>query len=196
VDVLRGEVNVLCGCTLGTLKGWVRQMARPESCIAEGYITHEAMKLAQEYCTGLDPKWASIWVSDDDQKLYGQDLPKAHLERVMSDVVYEQAHRFVLLNHPCMAPWMERYEATLQGTLRVPPFKHWVRGAVMEAFNSGDYINQDVMDISAGPNVKAKYFSGTFVTQTHQCYMFGNGHGMGTLSMFVLKEENYFFHNE
>jgi hypothetical protein len=31
---------------LGTLKGWVRQMARPESCIAEGYITHEAMKLA------------------------------------------------------------------------------------------------------------------------------------------------------
>ena len=31
---------------LGVLKGWVRQRARPESCIAEGYITHEAMKFA------------------------------------------------------------------------------------------------------------------------------------------------------
>jgi hypothetical protein len=31
---------------LGVLKGWVRQKARPESCIAEGYVIHEAMKFA------------------------------------------------------------------------------------------------------------------------------------------------------
>jgi hypothetical protein len=31
---------------LRVLKGWVRQMARPESCIAEGYMTYEAMKFA------------------------------------------------------------------------------------------------------------------------------------------------------
>jgi hypothetical protein len=41
---------------LRVMKGWVRQMARPESCMAEGYITHEALKFAGEYCTGLDPK--------------------------------------------------------------------------------------------------------------------------------------------
>jgi hypothetical protein len=41
---------------LWVLKGWVHQMARLESCIAKGYITHEAMKFAAEYCSGLEPR--------------------------------------------------------------------------------------------------------------------------------------------
>jgi hypothetical protein len=141
---------------LGVLKGWVRQMARPESCIAEGYITHEAMKFSADYCTGLDPTWASVWVVDDDQRLYGQDLPKAFSERILSDVVHEQAHRFVL-----MACWLEKYELASQGTSQLLHFRHWVRDAVLETFHNKEYISQDVMDISAGPSAKAKFFSGT-----------------------------------
>jgi hypothetical protein len=33
---------------LGVLKSWVRQMARLEACIAEGYLTQEAIKYAAE----------------------------------------------------------------------------------------------------------------------------------------------------
>jgi hypothetical protein len=136
---------------LGALKGWVRQMARLESCIAEGYLTHEAMKFAAEYCTGLDPRWAEVWLLGEDKKMTGEVLPKAYTKRVMSDVVYEQAHRFVLLNHPSMGIWMDRYNLSVQRTSTVPSFRHWVRGAVVASLERGDIVPQEVLDISAGP---------------------------------------------
>jgi hypothetical protein len=116
---------------LRVLKRWVRQMARPESCIAEGYITHEAMKFAAEYCTGLDPKWSAFWSDVDDVKFKGEDLPSAHTEKVMPSVVYEQAHKFVLTNHPAMATWMEKYDLARSETPSILPYRDWVRGAVV-----------------------------------------------------------------
>jgi hypothetical protein len=103
---------------LRAMKGWVRQMARPESCIAEGYITQEAMKFAAEYCSGLDPKWALSENVQEDLKMSGEEVPTAYTERVMSDVLYEQAHKFVLLNHPGMGCWLERHS---EASMRSPP---------------------------------------------------------------------------
>jgi hypothetical protein len=73
---------------LKDLKGWIRQMARPESCIAEGYVIHEAMKFAAEYCTGLDPRWAAVWMLEEDKKMIEEVLPKAYTDKVMTEVVY------------------------------------------------------------------------------------------------------------
>lgn len=154
---------------LHVLKGWVRQMARPESCIAEGYITHEAMKFAAEYCTGLDPKWSAFWSDVDDVKFKGEDLPSAHTEKVMPSVVYEQAHKFVLTNHSAMATWMEKYDLARSETPSIPPYRDWVRGAVVHALHGGERISQEVLDITAGPNAKAKYFAGTSLQ--HQSYI-------------------------
>jgi hypothetical protein len=42
---------------LEVLEGWIRQMARLESCMVKGYNTHEAMKIVAEYYTNLNPKW-------------------------------------------------------------------------------------------------------------------------------------------
>jgi hypothetical protein len=102
-------------------------MARLESCIAKGYITHKAMKFALEYCSGLEPKWALVWMVDEDIRMSRQTLPRAKIERIMNDVIYEQAHKFVLLNHPAMACWKERYIVAFQGTSDFLSFRHWVR---------------------------------------------------------------------
>ena len=97
---------------------------------------------------------------DDEKKLYGEELPKAYTERVMTDVVYEQAHKFVLFNHPAMACWMEKYMKVSQGIINFPTFRHWVRNAILQILGSGEHITQEAYEISTGPNVKAKYFSG------------------------------------
>lgn len=57
------------------LKGWVRQKARPEGCMAEGYILQEAMTHLSEYTQRLDPK-ASLLNEDPD--LITMKLPKVY----------------------------------------------------------------------------------------------------------------------
>jgi hypothetical protein len=74
-------------------------MARLGSCIAKGHIIYKATKFAIEHCTSSDLKWAFVWV--DERSSNG------HIAKVMSDMVYEQAYKFVLLNHPTMKNWME-----------------------------------------------------------------------------------------
>jgi hypothetical protein len=69
----------------------------------------------------------------------------------MSDVVYEQAHKFVLLNHPVMMKWVGRYDEAVEGTSSMVPYRHWVRGAVLQAMNRGDYVSQETLDLTAGP---------------------------------------------
>jgi hypothetical protein len=72
----------------------------------------------------------------------------------MSDVVYEQAHRFVLMNHPTMEAWMDQYIAATEGTSTMPHFQHWVREAVLQVVSRGNHVPQEALDIRAGPNKK------------------------------------------
>jgi hypothetical protein len=156
---------------LKVLKGWVKQMARPESSITEGYVTNEALKFATEYCPGLDSKWSSAWMQDDDKTLSSESLPNAYTEKVLSDVVYEQAHKFVLFNHPAMEKWTEKYSVAKEDTPSLPPFRHWVRGAVLGAMKNGEFITQEALDISAGPSAKVQYFTGKYNIFYYFCFL-------------------------
>ena len=144
------------------LKGWVRQMAKPESSIAESYITHEAIKFASEYVSGIDPRWDPAWTGHDDDKQKEELLPKAFLSKGLGRIYYEQAHRFVLMNHSLMTPWHVRYNSAKEQDHRVPPFRDWIRSAVIKALDNGEVISDEVLDISAGPFHKADFFSGMF----------------------------------
>jgi hypothetical protein len=143
------------------LKGMVRQMARPESCIAEGYITQEAIRYVAQFCPDLDPKWGSQLLEEEDSQILEELLPTSHVEKQMTEVVYEQAHKFVLLNHPAMEKWIERHDTIKQQTSSVAPFRHWVKGAVLQAMDGGEFIPQIVLDLSSGPSATAKYYVGT-----------------------------------
>lgn len=58
-------------------------------CIAERYTMHKAMKFIEEYCTGLDTKWKSARMGEEDKSLLEEVLPKAHTNRLFTDVLYE-----------------------------------------------------------------------------------------------------------
>lgn len=143
------------------LKGWVRQIARPESSIAEGYITHEAMKYASEYVKGADFGINSAWMDEDVDKTSREKLPTAFTMKVINTILYEQAHRFVLMNHPLMQPWLERYTIEKIVKPNLKSFRSWVYEALMKALEERNPLASDeALDISAGPSFKANFYTG------------------------------------
>jgi hypothetical protein len=86
-------------------------------------------------------------------------VPAVHVEIGMNEAVYEQAHKFVLMNHPSIGKWMDCHNEAKQRISELAPFKHWVRGAVLGTMNAEDFISQEILDISAGPSNKAKYYT-------------------------------------
>jgi hypothetical protein len=45
-----------------------------------------------------------------------ESLPNAYTDKVMSFMVYEEVHKFVLMNHPAMLGWMEESNLTSMKT--------------------------------------------------------------------------------
>jgi hypothetical protein len=88
----------------------------------------------------VDLEWASLGKEDNDTKMVKDVVLAAHVEKEMSKVVYEQAHKFVLFNHLSMEKWMECYNEVVQRTLEVAHFKHWVRGALVVAMEGREFI--------------------------------------------------------
>lgn len=142
------------------LKDWVRQKARPESSIAEGYLTHEGMKFASEFVPGIDPTWASPWIGAGNEYIVEEKLPNAYTSKIRDAVFMGQAHKFILINHPSMTLWVQKYSEVQASTSEVLPYELWVRGAVVAELSNGGSISQEVLDITAGPSEKVDLFSG------------------------------------
>ena len=89
-----------------TLKSHVRNMARPEACMAEGYLKDECIGFVTEYLQTFDnaPKSKTSEERDADEE-YGdvedvlQGDGKAY---VMTTALRDVAHQYVLANVSCM----------------------------------------------------------------------------------------------
>ena len=150
------------------LKDWVRQHARPESSMAEGYITFEAMVMATEYASLLDPTAPPMWRVGETREMAKQVLPRAFVLKKLSEVVYEQAHSFVLKNHHTLEDWRQRHAAlTEHPGSTIESFRHWLRPAVLLALEAGEVISQDVLDLSAGPSEKGRHYSAMWSRGRH-----------------------------
>ena len=91
-----------------TLKGFVRQKARPEGSMSEGYIVSEAMFYITEFVQHLYTKAPRLWESEEDVRLSGIVLPKMKSEQVLKPILREQVHRFLLKNSPALESWRDR----------------------------------------------------------------------------------------
>lgn len=92
------------------LKEWVRQRARPEGSMAEGYIVAEGMHLVSDYAQRLYKDIPWLWKNEDASKVAGLLLPKVISTETMKPYFRDQVHRFLLLNSPCMKKWRELHE--------------------------------------------------------------------------------------
>lgn len=90
------------------LKDFVRQRAKPEGSMAEGYVASESMYYASEFVTRLQKSAPPAWVTEEDPKTLGLVLPTRRRLQGMDVVFQEQAHRFLLHNHPSMDKWRRK----------------------------------------------------------------------------------------
>ena len=96
------------------LKGWVRQKARLEGSMAQGYILQEVVVHVTEYTIRLDKESTQLWNVEVNPELYNMKVPKAHrLRRLDQDpkgrIFLQQVHAFVLKMDPCMEHWGNRF---------------------------------------------------------------------------------------
>ena len=91
------------------LKGYVRNRARPEGCIAECYLADECM----QFCSGYMKKVAEIGVRhnrneefENESILEGRPISVGKPMTIADDIL-EIAHRCVLINSEEVQPYLE-----------------------------------------------------------------------------------------
>ncbi|RVW69554.1 hypothetical protein CK203_059352 [Vitis vinifera] len=86
------------------LKGYVRNRNRPEGCIAECYITEEAIEFCTEYLSNVDAIGIPI-SANIDQKV-GAPIPGGQVVTIDSNL-WLHAHHYVLENTTIVQPYIE-----------------------------------------------------------------------------------------
>ena len=96
---------------LKVLKGYVKNTAHPEGCIAERYIADEASNLCADYLSSVEP--IGMPKSRHDGQLKGKGLSAAELVEI-SEVERNLAHLHVLHNRPEVEPFVEEHRNLLR----------------------------------------------------------------------------------
>lgn len=93
-----------------TLKAFVKNYARPEACMAEGYLAGECITFCLEFLQNYVPVQAKVNRNEDLETnvltLEGRPLQKA-TEVTLTDKERDIAHRYVLMNMAVMNPYVE-----------------------------------------------------------------------------------------
>ncbi|XP_024005031.1 uncharacterized protein LOC112082164 [Eutrema salsugineum] len=105
-----------------TLKGYVKNFARPEACMAEGYLAGECIAFCMEFLQKSVPVQEAINRNEDieaDQTvLEGRPLLKA-TEVTLSDKDRDIAHRYILMNTAVMDPYVQYLIKMNRGAIEV-----------------------------------------------------------------------------
>ena len=92
-----------------TLKAYVKNFARPEACMAEGYLSSECIAFCMEFLRKSVPVQEAINRNEDIEAtqnvLEGRPLQKA-TEVTLTDKERDIAHRCILMNTAVMDPYI------------------------------------------------------------------------------------------
>lgn len=93
-----------------TLKAFVKNYARPEACMAEGYLARECIAFCLEFLHNYVHVQAKVNRNEDVETnvltLEGRPFQKA-TEVTLTDKERNIAHRYVLMNMAGMNPYVE-----------------------------------------------------------------------------------------
>ena len=93
-----------------TLKGFVRQKARPEGSMAEGWIVQESLVYIAEWIAEFDKESPMLWRLGEDERLTTDVAHGGGSSKRMDTTLEEKINRFCMLHHPAMVRWLTRYE--------------------------------------------------------------------------------------
>jgi hypothetical protein len=78
------------------LKGYVKNLARPEGSIAQGYQVDEALGFATEYMANYTTTESRVWDGDEDATMTDDMVEEKGRPRRLSKDLQKEVHDFVL----------------------------------------------------------------------------------------------------
>ena len=157
-----------------TLKGFVRQRARPEGSMAMGWLVQESLVYITEFLSTSDPDMPRLWSQEEDDRLVGDEPQGKGLVRRMDVALREKINKFCILNSHAMEKWIERYtlakhereQARLSfrrsrttRTLPYPPelvllpdfpTNKWLEQTILQAKHNGESISDEEEELAYG----------------------------------------------
>ncbi|CAE6141391.1 unnamed protein product [Arabidopsis arenosa] len=132
-----------------TLKAYVKNFARPEACMAEGYLAGECIAFCLEFLQKSVPVQETLNRNEDleadQQILEGRPLHKA-TEKTLTDKERDIAHRYILMNTAVMEPYIE--------------FPQWIKDKIPS--NSKDHSSR-LRWLAFGPRHIAQSYKGYII---------------------------------
>lgn len=90
-----------------TLKGYVRNHAKPEGCMAKRYSIEEACGFASEYINAGHSSVKRVWDSEEDPIMTDMVLEGKGKARDMDDTLVDHIHAFVIDNVDCIEAYRQ-----------------------------------------------------------------------------------------
>jgi hypothetical protein len=87
-----------------TLKGYVRNMARPEASMAEGYVKEECIGFVTEYLQRFDVVQRRVWDADEEYGDIEEVLEGAGKPYMMTSALRDIRHKHVFYDVAVMQP--------------------------------------------------------------------------------------------
>jgi len=81
-----------------TLKGFIKNKAKLEGSMANGYLREESIGFLNEYLSKYTPTTKRAWDADEEPAMYDEVLEGAKRDRFMLDEFRAQVHGFILDN--------------------------------------------------------------------------------------------------
>lgn len=105
------HIVLMCNRYMKTLKAYVKNYARPEACMAEGYLAGECIAFCLEFLQNSVPVQETMNRNEDngvadDLGLEGRPLNQGQ-EFSLTDKERDIAHRYVLMNMAVMNAYVE-----------------------------------------------------------------------------------------
>ncbi|XP_058723125.1 uncharacterized protein LOC131594944 [Vicia villosa] len=165
---------------LRVLKSYVRNKARPEGSIAEGYVAEECMLFCAQYLTDMDsrlnrPERCMDYSCDDYNGLSvfennGRPICGESWEN-MSVYQIQQAHFYILQNCEEVRPWIEEHMTILRNEnsrnvdkRHKEQFNKWFEKEVIQLQKLGDKrVTSQLLALARGPDCRVCNHKGYFL---------------------------------
>lgn len=99
---------------LKTLKGFVRQRARPEGSMAEGWLVQESFVYMSEYLCRIDPSMPRLWSMEVDERLISHVPQGKGKPGRMDQNMLQKINSFCIRNAHIMEKWIQRFTTAQQ----------------------------------------------------------------------------------
>ena len=94
------------------LKGFVRQQARPEGSMAEGWLVQESCVFVADYLSRSQKNESELWSTTDNDWLVG-DVPQGNgVMKRLSEEMRTKVSNYCMMNSDVMQKWYDMYERT------------------------------------------------------------------------------------